>query len=92
MTQLQLPDEVMLPVRKLQGLRGLFVRLPGDPSMVRAAEELRLQRLATYGEPGGLKAKYFTRETAIGTRSLTRDIIISTTIQAILRVPNEMVP
>ena len=46
MTQLQLPDEVMLPVRKLQDLRGLFVRLPGDPSVVRAAEELRLQRLA----------------------------------------------
>jgi hypothetical protein len=46
MTRLQLPDEVMLPVRKLQGLRGLFVRLSGDPRpQMRAAEELRLQRL-----------------------------------------------
>jgi hypothetical protein len=47
MTRLQLPDEVILPVRKLQGLRGLFVRLPGhSSSQVRAAEELRLEHLA----------------------------------------------
>ena len=47
MIRLQLPDEVMLPVQKLQGLRALFVRLPGHlNSQVRAAEELRLQRLA----------------------------------------------
>jgi hypothetical protein len=47
MTRLQLPDEVMLPVRKLQGLRCLYVRLPPDPnSQVRAAKEHRLVRLA----------------------------------------------
>ena len=49
MTRSQFPDEVMLPVRKLQGLRGLLVRLRGLPnSQVRAAEELRLMSLAMY--------------------------------------------
>ena len=47
MTKSQFPDEVMLPVRKLHDLRGLFVRLPGrSNSQVRAAEERRLERLA----------------------------------------------
>ena len=57
MTRLQLADEVMLPVQKLQGLRGLFVRLPKDPnSQVRAAEEHRLMRLATsIGRPQTLR-------------------------------------
>ena len=56
MTRSQFPDEVMLSVRELHGLRGLFVRLPERlNSQVRAAEELRLERLAMGRDPG-LKA------------------------------------
>jgi hypothetical protein len=43
----QLPDEIVLPVRKLHDLGGLFVRPPWHPDpQVCAAEALRLERLA----------------------------------------------
>jgi hypothetical protein len=47
MTKSQFPDEAILPLRKLQGLRDLFVRMPGNlGDKARATEELRLERLA----------------------------------------------
>ena len=47
MAKSRLRDEVMDPVKKLKGLRGLFVRLSGDlDAETRAAEELRFERLA----------------------------------------------
>ena len=47
MTKSHLRDEVMDPVKKLKGLGGLVVRLSRDlDAKVRAAEELRLERLA----------------------------------------------
>lgn len=47
-------DEVMLPVRKLRGLRDLFVCLSERNIRLYAAEELRLERLAKgEGHHGG---------------------------------------